>query len=81
MQEGLFWGIDLVMSTIKERFEQKEFQMLQKLARLLTIKEPQPVDIIKDVVSFYGAHLNNADCLKTQLNALHTAAGSEKTCT
>ena len=73
--------IDLVTSTIKERFEQKGFQMLQKLERVLTIKEPQQVDIIKDVVSFYGADLNNADCLQTQLNALHTAAGSETTLT
>lgn len=62
------------MSTIKERFEQKGFQMLQKLERVLTIKEPQQVDVIKDVASFYGADLNNADRLQTQLNALYTAA-------
>lgn len=49
-----FEVIDLVMSTIKERFEQKGFQMLQKLERVLTIKQLQQVDIIKDVVSFYA---------------------------
>jgi len=37
-RKAYFEGIDLVMSTIKERFEQKEVQMLQNLERVLTIK-------------------------------------------
>ena len=74
-----FEVIDLVTSAIKDRFEQKGFQMLQKLETVLTVQQPQQSDMIKDVVSFYGADLNHPVRLQTQLNALHT--GTERSLT
>lgn len=70
-QRIYFEAIDLVTSAIKRRFDQKGFQMLQKLESILI--EPNQPNKVKEVTEFYGSDFN-PDLLTTQLNVLHTSS-------
>ena len=70
--------IDLIMATIKNRFEQKGFLMLAKLKKILTAEKSSETDI-QDIVSFYSTDFTSADALQVQLNAMHTAVASRET--
>ena len=76
-RKSYFEVVDLVIATIKDRFEQEGFQMLAKLKRTLTTEEPAQADT-QDIISFYSTDFSSADCLQIQLNALHTAAASSE---
>lgn len=72
-----FEGIDLITSAIRNRFDQKGFQILQKLETVLTtIEQAQQSEALKAVVAFYGTDFHSQDRLLTQLTCLHSAAGS-----
>ncbi len=67
-----FQAIDRVMAAITSRFDQKGFQMLQKLETSLTaVEQSQQSEAINGITSFYGTDLNY-ERLQTQLHALHT---------
>ena len=65
-----FEVIDLMIATIKNRFEQKGYQMLQKLELILFEKQVDPA-IYEEIIQFYGTDINK-DRLQAQLIALHT---------
>ncbi len=74
-----FQAIDLVVAAMTKRFDQKGFQVLQKLEiSLTTVEQPQQSEAIKVITSFYGTDLNY-ERLQTQLHALHTCSGSPLT--
>ena len=50
--------VDLVMATIKDRFEQRGFQMLAKLENTLTVEEPAQADI-QDIISSYSTDFSS----------------------
>lgn len=75
-----FEGIDLITSAIRNRFEQKGFQILQKLeTALTTIEQPQRSEALKEVISFYGTDFQSEDRLQTQLTCLHSGSGNSLT--
>ena len=74
-----YQAIDLITTAIANRFDQKGFQMLQKLETVLTTNTTESIELeeaIKEITSFYGAADLNSDRLQTQLHALHTSSGS-----
>lgn len=75
-----FEGIDLITSAIRNRFDQKGFQILQKLETVLTtIEQPQQSEALKDVIAFYGTDFHSQDRLLTQLTCLHSGSGTPLT--
>ncbi|KAL5466972.1 hypothetical protein EMCRGX_G031137 [Ephydatia muelleri] len=59
-------AIDLITTAIANRFDQKGFQMLQKLEMVLTTNTTESIELeeaIKEITSFYGAAHLNSDCL------------------
>ena len=54
-----FEAIDLIASAIGNRFNQKGFNMLQKLETILTTaQQSQIMDTLTEVVEFYSADFN-----------------------
>lgn len=64
-----FEVIDYLVTAIKERFNQKGFQMLKKLKVILKQKE-RSMEMLNEVCRFYGSDLNQ-ERLQTQLVSLH----------
>ena len=65
------------MAGIKNRFDQKGFQMLQNLETALTSSEhPNDSDLISSIITFYGDDFAQADRLQTQLKLLHSSGAS-----
>ena len=62
--------IDVLVTAIQERFEQRGFQMLQKLETILVEKSP-PACVIEDISEFYSTDLH-LDRLRVQLTTLHS---------
>ena len=70
----------MITSAIRNRFEQKGFQILQKLeTTLTTIEQPQRSEALKEVISFYGTDFQSEDRLQTQLTCLHSGSGNSLT--
>lgn len=67
-----FEAIDLITAAIDNRFQQKGFDMLQKLETILTTQQCQGSETVKEVIDFYGADFSHPDRLETQLTLLHT---------
>ena len=65
-----FEVIDVLVASIQERFNQKGFQMLQKLETILLETNPKR-EIVQDACRFYGTDLNQ-DRLLAQLMSLHS---------
>lgn len=72
-----FEVIDFIIAATKERFQQKGFQMLQKLEVILTQKDASR-ELVKEVSAFYGSDLNQ-DRLQAQLTSLHNGTDSPLT--
>ena len=73
-----FQAIDLIISTIKGRFEQKGFQMLRKLEILLTTVDSQlQSELLKEVVEFYHSDFGSQGLIQTQLTLLHANSTKE----
>ena len=65
------------MAGIKNRFDQKGFQMLQDLETALTSSEhPNDSDLISSIITFYGDDFTQTDRLQTQLKLLHSSGAS-----
>ncbi|KAI6658762.1 hypothetical protein LOD99_15087 [Oopsacas minuta] len=72
-----FQIIDLTMAAIKDRFDQKGFQMLQNLETALTSSEnASDSDLIGSIIAFYGDNFTHADRLHTQLKLLHCSGAA-----
>ena len=65
-----FEVLDYIIATIKERFKQKDYLMLEKLELILKTPNPSP-EVIKNVCDFYKSDLNHSR-LCAQLTMLHT---------
>ena len=63
----------MLVASIQERFDQQDFQMLQKLKT--TLLDPKG-EALQAVCQFYGADLNQ-DRLETQLKVLHSTRGPD----
>ena len=66
-----FEVIDLLIATITGRFEQKGFQMLQRLEYVLTNGQSVDPTIIEEIIQFYKGDINK-DRFQAQLIALGT---------
>lgn len=66
-----FEVIDVLVASIKARFDQQGFHMLQNLETILL--DPTRINLIQDVCQFYGEDLNQRR-LETQIKVLHTNA-------
>ncbi|KAI6646956.1 Zinc finger MYM-type protein 1-like [Oopsacas minuta] len=65
------------MAAIKDRFDQKGFQMLQNLETALTSSEnASDSDLIGSIIAFYGDDFTHADRLQTQLKLLHCSGAA-----
>lgn len=69
-----FETLDLVLESIRRRFDQKDY-MLQKLEVLLKSKSPMQLDI-NEVTEFYGSNLNKTR-LESQLHILHASVNAD----
>lgn len=69
-QRIYFEVIDMLFVAIQEWFRQKEFQVLQKLEKLV-IENCPSVEILREVAELYGSHFHH-ERLKLQLNVLHS---------
>ena len=65
-----FEALDFIIAAIKDRFQLKGFQMLEKLELMLKERPPNP-DLVKEICEFYGTDLNR-DRLLAQLTSLHS---------
>ena len=65
-----FEAIDLITVAIDNRFQQKGYDMLQKLETILTSQQSQVSEAVKEVIDFYD--YSHPDRLETQLTLLHT---------
>lgn len=73
-----FQAIDLIVSTIESRFEQRGFQMLKKLETLLTtVDSSLRSELLKEVVEFYHSDFGNENLVQTQLTLLHANSTEE----
>ena len=62
--------LDFIIAAIKDRFQQRGFQMLGKLELMLKQGTPS-TDLVKEICDFYGSDLNR-DRLLAQLISLHS---------
>ena len=71
-----FEAIDTVIGTIKNRFDQEGFQMLQKLEAVLFSGDSDSCNL-SEIVQFYASDFRSVDVLGTQLTLLRSAMKDE----
>lgn len=72
-----FQVIDTAMGTIKDRFDQRGFLMLQKLEALLISRSVMDRSTLSEIISAYGSDFKSADALETQLLLLQSAINGD----
>ena len=66
------------MGTIKDRFDQPGFLMLQKLETLLISRSAMDRSILSEILSAYRSDFKSADALETQLLLLRSAVNGDQ---
>ena len=72
-----FQVIDTAMGTIKDRFDQRGFLMLQKLETLLISRSAMDRSTLSEIISAYRSDFKSADTLETQLLLLRSAVNGD----
>ena len=72
-----FQALDTASTTITDRFNQRGYQMLQKLESVLLLDDASRHPLFEEIIQFYGSDFDSADRLTTQLHILISSSGIE----